>query len=312
MRKTFTKTACLIVFLLSIQFSLAQIVYTDIEDVYLQCRKSCYLEYYLDLNNDGNNDFTITTSTTNNVTYKCFRTPCKYHENFIAATGFYHLNGNAVAGTVIIPQVTTIADAFAINAGIGSSLNWGFGGYLKYSTKAGCSENYQCQTFSYGYWPIDTDYYLGLKLIVNNQSYYGWVRISIFLDDVRASFKVKDYAYESTPETSILAGDKGNSITAKSPGKLTEEQVAESNELRVYPNPVSSTTAISFSLSKPEKVSITVYDVTGRIVKTIADKEINEGEHQVTLDVKDMNAGIYLLRLQTAEFVRSKKIVVVK
>ena len=53
MKKYLTKPILSISFLLIIKFAAAQIVYTDIEDVYVECRKGCLLEHGLDLNNDG-------------------------------------------------------------------------------------------------------------------------------------------------------------------------------------------------------------------------------------------------------------------
>jgi len=84
------------------------------------------------------------------------------------------------------------------------------------------------------------------------------------------------------------------------------------NEVKIYPNPVSSTATISFSIQQHEKVSLNLYDITGRMVNMITEREFNEGTHQITLDTKNLIAGIYLLRLQSQSVIETRKLVVLK
>ena len=121
-----------------------------------------------------------------------------------------------------------------------------------------------------------------------------------------------DYAYESTPGASIAAGDIGTTAGIRSSNDNSKEEKTAAGELKITPNPISESGTISFSLSKPGKVSLAVYDMTGRLIKKIADKEFSEGNHQITLNTKDLKSGIYLLRMQMQETVLAKKLVVVK
>jgi hypothetical protein len=86
------------------------------------------------------------------------------------------------------------------------------------------------------------------------------------------------------------------------------------NSLSVFPNPFSNSTTISFSLPKFQKVSVTIYDLNGRSLRTLADEEMQAGAHQLTWNVGSENviAGIYLVKLQTGDFVETKKISLVK
>ena len=86
----------------------------------------------------------------------------------------------------------------------------------------------------------------------------------------------------------------------------------ESSMLSIAPNPVLTSATVSFLLPESKKISLTVYDITGRLVKTIADKEMSEGTHQLTLDTKEMNAGFYLLRLKSQDTLQTKKFIVIK
>jgi photosystem II stability/assembly factor-like uncharacterized protein len=87
--------------------------------------------------------------------------------------------------------------------------------------------------------------------------------------------------------------------------------------LSVYPNPVSNTANISFSLQQSRKVSLTIYDLNGRLIKTLADVQMQQGTHQLTWNAKDEKgsavvAGIYLLNLQAGDYIETKKLSVVR
>ena len=105
--------------------------------------------------------------------------------------------------------------------------------------------------------------------------------------------------------TGTTAARSSNNIESVSPG-------LNDIRLQIYPNPVSSSATISFSLSDVSKVSLTLFDINGRLVKRLADKQFNNGYHQITLDTKELNAGIYLLRMQSSEFIETRKIIVMK
>jgi hypothetical protein len=87
---------------------------------------------------------------------------------------------------------------------------------------------------------------------------------------------------------------------------LEIEKSIDLNELKVWSNPTSSTTQISLSVSKEEKISIAPYDVSGRLIKTVANKNFNQGIHRLTIDTKDLKAGVYIIRLQTMNSMQVK------
>ncbi|MBK9732799.1 MAG: T9SS type A sorting domain-containing protein [Chitinophagaceae bacterium] len=75
-------------------------------------------------------------------------------------------------------------------------------------------------------------------------------------------------------------------------------------ELKNYPNPFSASTTISFSLSRPQNVSLKIYDLTGRLMTTLADSPMNAGTVQLQWNATDQNgsavsAGIYFLKMET-------------
>lgn len=67
-----------------------------------------------------------------------------------------------------------------------------------------------------------------------------------------------------------------------------------------YPNPFNSTTMIPFNLSQATEINLAVYDVNGRLVKTLFDGEMSAGFHQIPWTGDDVSAGIYFSILNAA------------
>ena len=68
-----------------------------------------------------------------------------------------------------------------------------------------------------------------------------------------------------------------------------------------YPNPVSGTAHIAFTLPKAQQVSLTVYDMLGRRVATLVDGVRQEGAQTVAFDASSLPSGVYVYRLVTGE-----------
>ncbi|MBK5283931.1 MAG: T9SS type A sorting domain-containing protein [Bacteroidia bacterium] len=92
----------------------------------------------------------------------------------------------------------------------------------------------------------------------------------------------------------------------------TETESNLSNEVAIFPNPVTNTTSISFTLSQSQKVSLKIFDVSGRLVSTLADKIFDAGENELVWNAAEVNAGIYFLRMQSAGNLETEKLIVAK
>ena len=84
-----------------------------------------------------------------------------------------------------------------------------------------------------------------------------------------------------------------------------------------YPNPFNPSTTISFSLPVDESVTLSVYDITGRLVSTLIDGSLSAGYHDVTWDGRDMygssvSAGLYIYTLQTEGVSLNRKMMLMK
>jgi hypothetical protein len=99
----------------------------------------------------------------------------------------------------------------------------------------------------------------------------------------------------------------------------TEERTAPSrlNHLTVLPNPARHETSVSFYMSGTGRVGINIYDVTGKLVSCLADKEFQVGLHQVNWpgighDGRKLPSGIYFCRVESSQFKVTKKLVIVR
>jgi hypothetical protein len=84
-----------------------------------------------------------------------------------------------------------------------------------------------------------------------------------------------------------------------------------------YPNPFNPGTRITFDLKSTVPVSLKVYDVDGRLVRTLIDEKRDSGIHEVAWDGKDDHArevasGIYFYRLNAGSFSETKKMVLLR
>ncbi len=84
-----------------------------------------------------------------------------------------------------------------------------------------------------------------------------------------------------------------------------------------YPNPFNPQTTISFSIDKPEKVLIEVYDIKGRRVASLLDNYIDAGKHSLIWNGSDnenysCGSGIYFIRMSTLAYTETIKVLMLK
>ena len=86
---------------------------------------------------------------------------------------------------------------------------------------------------------------------------------------------------------------------------------------RNLPNPFNPTTTIRFELPFESDVTIEVYDVSGRLVKVVADGEYPAGEHEAVwvgrdADGNEVASGVYFYKMKTDGFEAGRKMVLLK
>jgi hypothetical protein len=94
-------------------------------------------------------------------------------------------------------------------------------------------------------------------------------------------------------------------------------QKAEFKMCQNYPNPVRQFTTIGYQLPERARVELSVYNILGEKIKILADKLQEAGAHDVSWNSTDekgqkVSSGVYIYRLQTGDFMETKKMVVIK
>lgn len=83
-----------------------------------------------------------------------------------------------------------------------------------------------------------------------------------------------------------------------------------------YPNPFNPSTKIDFDLPFDSKVSLMVYDITGREIKKIIDEKKSAGYYTCDLNLSNLSSGVYFYRIiaegSKDKFINSKKMVLIK
>ncbi|NLI14658.1 MAG: T9SS type A sorting domain-containing protein [candidate division Zixibacteria bacterium] len=84
-----------------------------------------------------------------------------------------------------------------------------------------------------------------------------------------------------------------------------------------YPNPFNGSTCISYRLPEDMRVALTIYDIAGRQVATLADEIQSAGYHSVIWDGIDKNgmvtsSGFYFYKLRAGDFSYSRKMLLLK
>lgn len=84
-----------------------------------------------------------------------------------------------------------------------------------------------------------------------------------------------------------------------------------------YPNPFNPNTTISFGLPARSKVSLSIYNILGRKVKTLIAEELPAGYHSVDWDSRNergqqVSSGMYFYQLTTDDFIESRKMILLK
>ncbi len=79
-----------------------------------------------------------------------------------------------------------------------------------------------------------------------------------------------------------------------------------------YPNPFNAQTVIPFTLDRALPIRIAVYNQLGQEMVTLVDERMNPGTYQVDWDAGAVSSGVYLIQLETGEFSKSQRAILVK
>lgn len=93
---------------------------------------------------------------------------------------------------------------------------------------------------------------------------------------------------------------------------IEEHARAARTGLQNYPNPFSRATTIAYEIGRDSDVTLEVYDITGRKVRSVVDRFHTAGSYQVTFDAEALPAGLYFYRLDDGSKVQVNNMIISK
>ena len=141
----------------------------------------------------------------------------------------------------------------------------------------------------------------------------------------RTNFFQADYIGNEIPAATLdLTGIVGNfsgtpQITARSSADFNFDVSADLGEMAYqfrldqnFPNPFNPTTSINYTIGETANVNLVIYDVLGRRVATLVNEVQSPGFYNVNFDATRLASGTYIYRLETADQVAIRKMMLIK
>lgn len=79
-----------------------------------------------------------------------------------------------------------------------------------------------------------------------------------------------------------------------------------------YPNPFNPTTTINFSIAEPSFVKLAVYNLLGEELKVLKNENMSAGTFNVSFDAESLPSGMYLYKIETAQYTSVRKMMLMK
>ena len=208
-----------------------------------------------------------------------------------------------------------------LEASSGQDLEWFFESWVKMPNHPEYQNEYSITDMGNGTW--------NLNFLVNQtQTNAGFFPIPIeltvnFIDGTDSTIRVMNnenqqffwFNFEKKPTNMLF--DKNNEIVLKEASLfvgIDENNIGNSsfNLGQNYPNPLNSSTTISFSIPESENVLLAVYDLAGKKVMDLLNGRQEKGTHVMSFDLGQLQTGVYSYRLDAGKLSETKKMIIIK
>jgi hypothetical protein len=152
-------------------------------------------------------------------------------------------------------------------------------------------------------------------IYTTGSSVYPWVKFGSAIQ----------YKRNETPDSvhiTILSNAASNSLNPNAvlyvddirfedrPYTGFNEDNAVASALKVYPNPMTSSATISYTLAENSNVKLDVYDISGRLVSNVFNGNQAKGDQKATFERGNLTPGVYIYKLQAGSQVETGKIMI--
>lgn len=277
----------------------AQVVYTNINDTTL-VNSGDYFD--IDLNNDGIRegriefvDYSVTSSSVLRATIKGAEVDSLFNASVNAINSI-------ISSTTSSTNSTYVVAGLNLNQNINNSLNnWSSGATSTTTSsssyplngviigaKAVINSSSTTSTINVGQFPGSGDKFLGVKFTIGTAVHYGWLRLDMSANS--DSITIKDFAYETTPNTPILAGSTVSTVgITKQAEKTNFDFFAVNGKININSDLASNSI-------------LSIYDLSGKLIQS----DMIGSQKEVS--VRGNLEGIYLVEIRNSTGVTRKKL----
>ncbi|CAM4187691.1 T9SS type A sorting domain-containing protein [Zobellia nedashkovskayae] len=141
-----------------------------------------------------------------------------------------------------------------------------------------------------------------IPLNLASRTDYKW-NIQMFDDDWKNKLA-------TSTKSDITVSGAGSALKAKLPNELNDTDNQTFNDFTVSPNPFVNSFEYEYSVEDYDDVTVDLYALNGRKIKTLKSKESHRpGNYNDVVDTSDLDAGIYILRINTSEGEKAIKLI---
>ena len=134
---------------------------------------------------------------------------------------------------------------------------------------------------------------------------------------------MSDYGTSGMPKTVVIGSNHFVSYNVNGAGSQTAIQTAINNSLtgvnespkadlglNLFPNPATSSTKLTYTLTQKAEVSIVVMNELGEKVNTVSLGSQSAGKQEYELNIEKLSVGVYFIKLSAGEAVEIMKLTV--
>jgi hypothetical protein len=175
---------------------------------------------------------------------------------------------------------------------------------------------------SFNYWGITDTNYSTAEVITKDKKVllkiYTGKSPTIFITDLISPPSEKFLIFNI--ETNVVDWQTGNSISINRIFMLTlppsitldPNNPLQFNLYQNYPNPFNSSTTIEFDIPERTNVKLVVYDILGREVEILIDKELEPGKYKINFTATNLPSGVYFYTLKAPKLTKTNKMILIK
>ena len=108
----------------------------------------------------------------------------------------------------------------------------------------------------------------------------------------------------------LLVDENGDTVTSVK--KSNDITISSYTLFQNHPNPFNSSTLISYQIPNAGMVTLKVYDILGREVKTLVNDFKTKGRYEVTFNADALASGLYIYEITSGDYKASKKMTLIK